>query len=276
MSVTFRRTCGALCVTAVLLPAARAAADELPRYRLKVGQELTYRQSSESKFVNDGKPEPYGSETEWHVWVLRQNADGSWRLLFRQSHSSWSGADKKVRPGYASLGYCDLFPDGRNVVPAPAGVGPDNGMDLDPASLFPRLPDDGADAAKGWEGWHEFDEARTRYARGEKASRPGSAWAFTGVRETPLDKVYLRSSQATYTYNPGRGLVVKSAGTTSRGGVGVNTATTGLELREVKQGGASAATQLAAEAERYFAAAKIYDDQTDRAENAADAGDICV
>jgi peroxiredoxin len=273
MSLTLRRTFGAVCITCLLLPVVQGAGDELPRYRLKVGQELTYHLSSTSEVGSDDKAQSYGSDADWNVRVLRLNPDGSWRLLLHRTQSSWSGQDKTVRPGYASLGYCDLFPDGRNVVPALAGIGPDNGMDLDPASVFPRLPVDDAAAAKGWEGRHEPEETRTHYTREDKESRPGSTWVFTGVLETPFDKVYLRSSRTTYTYDLNRGLVAKGAGATFRG---VAKSTTLLELRGIKENSAAAMTQLDAETDRYFAAAKVYNDLTDRAENAADAKELCA
>jgi peroxiredoxin len=269
MSAVRRSVSGALCAASLLMTPARVAADDaLPRYRLKVGQELTYSLKSGSSFGEGSKAEPYGSDDEWHVWVVRQNADGSWRLLLRESRSLWYGRDKKVQDGGQTLDYCDFFPDGRHVEPALFGYSPDKG--LDPGRVLPRLPVDADAAARGWEGTFAADEARTRYTAEDARPAAGKPWIFTGVRETPLDKVYLLASRTKYTYDPGRGVIGKATETTSRGWEGRKN-TVSIELREVKQADAAATAQLAAEVDRYFAATEVYDDLTSQAESSTDA-----
>ncbi len=274
MSTALLRTPGALCAALLFLPAARAAADEPPRYRLRVGQELTYRVSQEFHYASGLNVKVLGSDSDWHVHVVRRNADGGWHLVIRESKSAWSGQllslEKPRKTGLAdtALASCDLFADGR--------LGPDAspGQHFDPTGVFPRLPDSAAAAEKGWEGVFERDAVRTRYTRDAKASVPGKAWVFTGVRESPLDKIYLSTSQSTYTFDPGRGLVVKAAGTFSQG-YGFNGKGTGsLELRDVKEHTPGEVARLAADADRYFTAAKAYEELTTRASKQADAKEL--
>ncbi|HWB08975.1 MAG TPA: redoxin domain-containing protein [Pirellulales bacterium] len=59
-------------------------ADEVPRYWLKVGQELSYRTMSE---FSAGDGSALASESTWQVWVVKQNSDGGWRLILRHAHS---------------------------------------------------------------------------------------------------------------------------------------------------------------------------------------------
>lgn len=61
-----------------------AAESDVPRYWLKVGQELTYRTTSEFSTA-DGNA--VSSESTWQVWVVKQNADGGWRLILRHAAS---------------------------------------------------------------------------------------------------------------------------------------------------------------------------------------------
>ena len=60
------------------------ADSDVPRYWLKVGQELSYRTSSEFSTA-DGQA--IKSESTWQVWVVKQNADGSLRLILRHAAS---------------------------------------------------------------------------------------------------------------------------------------------------------------------------------------------
>ena len=63
---------------------AAAADSDLPRYWLKVGQELSYVTTSE---VSTADGQALMNESTWQVWVVRQNADGTWRLILRHASS---------------------------------------------------------------------------------------------------------------------------------------------------------------------------------------------
>jgi peroxiredoxin len=58
------------------------AAEDVPRYWLKVGQELSYRTTSE---FSAGDGSALAGESTWQVWVVKQNADGGWRLVLRHA-----------------------------------------------------------------------------------------------------------------------------------------------------------------------------------------------
>lgn len=73
----------ALTFAAVGLPCGAVAAEtNLPRYWPKVGQELSYRTRSELATA-DGQT--MARESAWQVWVVKQNVDGTWRLIFRHA-----------------------------------------------------------------------------------------------------------------------------------------------------------------------------------------------
>src|SRR3954467_11088979 len=63
-----------------------AASGGLPRYDLKVGQEIHY--SGKGSFKYD-KGALY-SASDWKIWVTRTNNDGSWRLVVENADSRGS------------------------------------------------------------------------------------------------------------------------------------------------------------------------------------------
>ena len=151
-------TVGIMTVAIAAASAARAG-DELPRYRLEPGMELSYQESSTFGHQNGMRI----NDQQSTAWIARRNGDGSVRVVLRQG--SWFTATsaidtfkslfkKQVKPPMEyHFGYFDLFPDGR--------LGPDAelGYRITPASLFPRLPDDDAKAKTGWS---QRDEERKK------------------------------------------------------------------------------------------------------------------
>lgn len=77
------RACLAFLVCLAMGVASAAEAD-LPRYWLKVGQELSYVTTSE---VATADGQAISNESTWQVWVVKQNTDGSWRLILRHAAS---------------------------------------------------------------------------------------------------------------------------------------------------------------------------------------------
>jgi peroxiredoxin len=78
-------SCGTLAACLLLTTTTLFAAEsDLPRYWLKVGQELSYRTTSEFSTA-DGQA--IARESTWQVWVVKQNTDGSWRLILRHALS---------------------------------------------------------------------------------------------------------------------------------------------------------------------------------------------
>jgi thiol-disulfide isomerase/thioredoxin len=236
----------------------------LPRYRLKVGQELSYSQKYEFhfKYGKDDAPGTHLDKTKWQIWVIRQNADTSWRIVLHSSRKSSAiyGKDEgKEGPPTVALAYCDVFPDGRFTPNSSLGY------NLNPQTLFPRLPSDSQAAAKGWEAFHERDAVRSRFREVAQA-RSDSSWVFDEVRESPLDAIYLLSSRSRHHFDWKRGLVQRAENDYAQGYGFNGKGATITKLEGVKERDAAWLKKLAAETEVYFAAAETYRDLMDRAE----------
>ena len=76
-----------VCVGVHVALAKDAAASSPPRYQLKVGQELNYHEDGERRTSSGGK---WGDTKDWQLWVVRQNADGSWRIVVGCTGTEWS------------------------------------------------------------------------------------------------------------------------------------------------------------------------------------------
>src|SRR5271166_2147659 len=149
-------TVGIMTVAIAAASAARAG-DELPRYRLEPGMELSYKGSSTFHHQNG----MHIDDQESTAWIVRRNGDGSVRVVVRQGSrfTATSVVDtlkslfkKPAKPAMNyDFGFFDLYPDGR--------LGPDAelGYRINPATVFPRLPDD---EAKAKTGWSQRDEER--------------------------------------------------------------------------------------------------------------------
>src|SRR5690242_16798568 len=84
-------------VTGLLFVACKvglSADSDVPRYWLKLGQELSYRTTSEFSTANG---DALASESTWQVWVVKQNSDGSWRLILRHA-ASFQPPPKPAKP----------------------------------------------------------------------------------------------------------------------------------------------------------------------------------
>jgi peroxiredoxin len=227
-------------------PAAAAGpAGKVPRYRLQVGQELTYRGSDEFKY-DRGR---LLTRTSWRIWVVRANPDGSWRLVIRYGSAFSQG------PGEAkedvTFAYCDLFPDGRIV------ENDSFGFRMNPRELLPRLPRDEAEAAGGWTGRNRRMDETYRY-RAVTAAGTAGRFVFEAVREAPMNAIYGFEFKDTITFDTRRGLPEEIVAHTKQtyGFNGQGQGTTKLE--GVKERDASWCRDFAAEADRYFAAVADY------------------
>ena len=233
--------------TALVLPLSGLAAEPsdesdraaLPRYLFKVGQELSYQ--AQSEFQGEEGP-PLKSEYTWQVWVVRQNDDGSWRLILRQSSSfqvppapageapkkanpaaKGSGpakTDRRGKPGpakapaaggpvdaappeFVTFAYCDLFPDGR------IAENPTIDDRLEPRLLFPKLPKNSQELERGWSDTRRKTQVAYRYqvARRPTADEESKQWEIRATRHSPLDEVLVSSTKATYVFDAERGVI---------------------------------------------------------------------
>ncbi|MHC4136656.1 MAG: TlpA family protein disulfide reductase [Planctomycetota bacterium] len=94
------------------------------------------------------------------IWVVRRNADGSWRLLIHYS------VDDGRHTGFGSV---DLFADGRHGNASSERFG-------GPQTIWKRLPADAKEARRGWTSEHA--KARHAYTR-LRDDKPG--WRFKHV-----------------------------------------------------------------------------------------------
>ena len=269
MEVTAARP---LAVAAMLVAcaAARAGQDDgpagMPRYRLEVGRELSYRSTSDFKFENGA----FHTTTDWTAWVLRKNDDGSVRVVLRQSQvMARDGSVTAREEPDVTLGYVDLFDDGRYT------PNPSLGYQLDPSALFPRLPRDARAAAAGWEQPGKDGDGRTRYRAIAGADR-GDELVFEGARESPEDKIYLSSHKGTYHFDRHSGLIRRITAELAQGYGFVGKGTGGTELKSSELRDAAWLKSFAADADRYFAASKAYDDLTTRAAKEAGAASAAL
>ncbi len=267
------RTCtvGIMCLGLMTVALARASAartgDDLPRYRLEPGTELSYKGSSTFRHQNGA----HIDESESTAWIVRRNSDGSVRVVLRQGNrftatsvaetlkSLFKKQDKP--PMQYNFGYFDLFPDGR--------LGPDAelGYRISPASLFPRLPED---EPKAKAGWGERDERMGQEYRYTSLRSDADGWAFRAERIGPENKVYETTMDSTFHFDSRRGMIrrIEQEYTQGYGFKGKGSGST--ELTAVETHDAAWLAKFAPAADRYFAANKAYERATEEAsKNAA-------
>jgi peroxiredoxin len=247
-----------LAMIAVLGPLATARAagdsDVLPRYRLKIGQELKYQGTSEFKYDSGS----LAHQNDFTFWVVRANDDGSWRLIGRTSSKmaqTFSG-QKHEQPADLTIAYFDLFPDGR-LVPNKSF-----GYQYDPSSVFPRLPDDAARAKIGWESFNSRDGARVEFKHANGGDSAGNDWTFDGVNHGMFDKIYLMTSRSRNIFDARKGVLkrVENENTQDYGFHGKGTGT--VTLTSIEEQSPDQIKALEQDATRYFAANEKYEELT--------------
>ncbi|HEX2475034.1 MAG TPA: TlpA disulfide reductase family protein [Lacipirellulaceae bacterium] len=228
---------------------AASSEGELPRYKLKVGQELHY--SGKGTFKYDSGS--FDSANDWKIWVARENEDGSHRLIVRQAaaHNSQdtSGEDASV-----TLAYLDLFPDGRFAENASFGYR------MNPHVLFARLPSDENEARNGWESRSETSDTTYRYTATAPDMSSANDWKFTQVEDGPFNKIYESTSEATVTFDRAQGLVREINGKNTQGWGFNGEGTNSMKLENVGQQDAAWIAKLDSDMERYLAASKQYEE----------------
>ena len=158
-------------------PNAQAAANEspngassVPRYRFKAGQELTYESFSE--FVHSNGSSSDSRLATWTVWVVKENRDGSRRLIIQRSEEDLDRKESSI-----TLAYCDIFSNGR-VAPNPT-----LGFHLDPSDLFLRLPEDAHATREGWEDFNPGTSVRRLHRLAPKSN--SRRWVVEVAKKSP-------------------------------------------------------------------------------------------
>lgn len=189
-------TCGVLVICS-LLNSGRAQTTKKKdstafTYQLEVGKRLFYTSRAKQEF-NRGTIE---SKENLEIWVLAENADGSWHLLLQNSVSS-TRTDAKGKPeelptetGWA---LCDFSPDGHFT----HSWALDNlaQFDLFLANIFPPLPDDLSQESISWESADRLYGEIDRYVA-DRPKLPERSWIIKVTHTTPLDEVYLMNQQS--------------------------------------------------------------------------------
>jgi peroxiredoxin len=226
----------------------------VPRYGLKAGQELTYSSRSEFHYGSGDSTGTHGYKTDWQVWVVRKNDDGSWRLVLRSNEVFTSGHGSGPSSTRVYMGYCDLFEDGR------LGRQQALGYRLNPQTLFPRLPADVRAAEQGWEDFNSRDSARSHFTLAKDTKKPAGLWEFEALYESPMDAIYLSTNKMRYSFDAKRGFISRGDGEYTQGYGFKGKGTTTLELQTIKEKDDAWMKQFAEEAEHYFAANQTYEE----------------
>jgi RNA polymerase sigma-70 factor (ECF subfamily) len=212
---------------------------KLPRYRLQPGQELVYTGETRS---SGEKGSASRSRSEMREWVVRANQDGSWRLVSRATTIT------PARQELVSLDCYDLFPDGRMV----ERDSPD--LSMHAFAQLMRLPADAAEAVRGWATTEEGEGRTYRY----RLLPPAGAGrcALEAVCESPLDAACGVTIKMVETWDPERGLPETMQAEATYADKRSDRST--VKLTDVKTHDAAWCRQVAADADRYFAADAAY------------------
>ncbi len=266
-SRSFLSTCAALMTVGWLTVVAAARADELPRYNLKIGQEIVYRTADPPQESDDGAggKNLSHSVTEWIVDVVSRDADGSWWLVFREKLSrTYTHNGKDSKQELQTDGHFRITADGKFV--ENATIRPMH----DPTALFPTLPPDAAGLKNGWQDSLTLDETHRQFhAAADAAPDGGNEWRFVAEIHSALDPIYDLSTTRDYVFDRPSGLVRKIVITYRQGWPAKSAGSTELhttELAEVRQLDASDAAAIAQQAKDYFAAIEEYERTIDRAQ----------
>ncbi len=188
----------ALAFACPLAACAAAPAQDVPHYRLDVGQQLVYHRERTCRQADKGSWSQ--RHTDWKIDILSQNKDGSWHVAAVTD----SGGTFHEKSG-SSIPYerileacaCDLYPDGTI-----------KGND-DPvvalSRLFPRLPADAEQLQKGWNDQTD-DHARMVHFTLDREEGPGHV-TFTSAVTGGVAEVFEPGSHYTYRFDPQTGIV---------------------------------------------------------------------
>ncbi len=239
--------------------------DPLPRYKLKVGQELVYRTTDPAEESDDGQGGKNRTQrvTEWIIDVVDRDNEGKWWLVFRQQLKlSYLRDGKETKQEYQFDGYFHLTSNGRFV--ENRTIRPMS----NPTVLFPTLPATAAEIASGWEDRLELDATHRKFrATGEVPPAAGS-WRFLEVPEAALDPIYQMSTERDYAYDRELGLVRKVVSTFKQGwpaSAAAKSQVQTIELVEARQLDTSDVQAIAGQAHVYFAAVEKYEAICERA-----------
>ena len=236
----------------------------LPRYKLDVGQRLTYRHVGDVAMPNSS---PAGQPStlyciEWDFHVIDLNSTGQSRIIFSQTSSTETKlpSGESRTSGFSCDGYFDLNELGQlteNRTTSPLA---------NPSILFPPLPISEEALAKGWSANLAIDRTQRDFISTETPTT-SSTWRFQESSRTELDPIYVASRTRDYEFDIDRGYVTKASTTVHRNwptDAGYPTTDT-INLVDVVRSDDARSTELIAESNRYFATCAEYERLVDLA-----------
>src|SRR4051812_46134913 len=113
MTFAFRQFAAVAAIGVIASPAHAdlpRLADPPPRYQFQAGQELTYKDTMSVKYGQGDNAGAIEDNSVWTVWVLRGNADGSYRLVVRHRGTTVQTIGKtRHETPQMHLVYADVF-----------------------------------------------------------------------------------------------------------------------------------------------------------------------
>ena len=187
----------------IAIPVSAAEPQAPPRYRLEVGQQLSYEGSSRFKYQNGS----HVTTDKTTFWVVRKNGDGSWHLIAHNENTFaqyYGEGDKPAPQGPKEEAFdaFDLHPDGR-IVNSPEGF-----REKRLPNTFIPLPVDMASAKGGWQQEQEAGD-KSLYRLGSQNDPASGKWVFERTEQGLFNEVYLSTSKAVIHFDANRGLITK-------------------------------------------------------------------
>jgi len=244
---------GILALFVLFVPASWG--QELPRYKLSVGQHIKYESVGDSKYQS-GR---FHNEAQWDVFVVGKNDDGSVRLILQQKSKFSQIMDGQSRGSENEsneLAYLDLFPDGH------FARNDSLGFRVEPATIFPKLPADNEAAKKGW----QQDSAFARLVYSQPKDENG-VFAFHQEQQSEEAAIYLITNSSEMQFDTKRGLVSQIDGRDSQGYGFQSKGQSKTTLKSVEQEDGQSVEQLRRESQVYFDAKHQYMDKVRRVDS---------
>jgi thiol-disulfide isomerase/thioredoxin len=138
------------------------------------------------------------SASDWKLWVVRENDDGSWRIIVRHA-SVYDSKDVSSPNADVRLAYLDLFADGR------FAENDSFGYRMNPHALFARLPANENLVRNGWQSRVEESDTTYQHTAAVADLKPSVVWDFVRVEDSPETRIYQLSRESTFSFARGKG-----------------------------------------------------------------------
>jgi peroxiredoxin len=222
-------------------------AGEVPRYAFEAGKVLTFHEDFSVKYQKGERRSVIDTKTDLVARVIRQNRDGSFRLVFRMMDTTTRRLVEKTSEEKSdALFYADLFPYGRELPMDWTKYG------FVPGAVFPPLPKDEKEMSAGWMGATQetvFD------------CKPVKGGAELEFEAKLLGSVVILANDTHAVkcrFDRAKGFVGRIDDSVRRGGQIKGEGGGTIRLVEVKQMPEGELKKYAEDSDRYFAAANAY------------------